>query len=58
MTQEFAKVYQYCIKHRYRERRAIETMDRIGKGQKEENSHIRKITRHSFRRFVKSTIAD
>ena len=35
------------------------TLDRIGMGSKEDgNEHRRKITLHSFRRFVKSTISD
>jgi hypothetical protein len=35
------------------------TLDRIGMGSREEsNQHRRKITLHSFRRFVKSTISD
>lgn len=33
-------------------------LDRIGKGEREDGSKLRKITRHSFRRFVKSTISD
>jgi hypothetical protein len=32
-------------------------LDRIGKGDREDNNR-RKITLHSFRRFVKSTISD
>lgn len=34
------------------------TLDRIGKGQWEDSRRRRKITLHSFRRFVKSTISD
>jgi integrase len=34
------------------------TLDRIGKGEREDNNKRRKITLHSFRRFVKSTISD
>jgi integrase len=34
------------------------TLDRIGKGSREDNKRRRKITLHSFRRFVKSTISD
>jgi integrase len=34
------------------------TLDRIGKGEREDNNRRRKITFHSFRRFVKSTISD
>jgi integrase len=34
------------------------TLDRIGKGSFEDNNRRRKITLHSFRRFVKSTISD
>lgn len=34
------------------------TLDRIGKGRFEDNKRRRKITLHSFRRFVKSTISD
>jgi integrase len=35
------------------------TLDRIGKGEKEDNNERRRqITLHSFRRFVKSTISD
>jgi integrase len=33
-------------------------LDRIGRGDREDNSTHRKITLHSFRRFVKSTISD
>jgi integrase len=33
-------------------------LDRIGRGDKEDNNRRRKITLHSFRRFVKSTISD
>jgi integrase len=33
-------------------------LDRIGKGDREDNNNRRKITLHSFRRFVKSTISD
>lgn len=33
-------------------------LDRIGKGDREDNNKRRKITLHSFRRFVKSTISD
>jgi integrase len=34
------------------------TLDRIGKGEKEDNGKRRKITLHSFRRFAKTTISD
>jgi hypothetical protein len=35
------------------------TLDRMGKGEKEDNNERRRqITLHSFRRFVKSTISD
>jgi hypothetical protein len=35
------------------------TLDRIGKGDREDNNNkCRKITFHSFRRFIKSTISD
>lgn len=34
------------------------TLDRIGFGEREDNSRRRKITFHSFRRWVKSTISD
>jgi len=35
------------------------TLDRMGKGEREDNSERRRqITLHSFRRFVKSTISD
>jgi integrase len=34
------------------------TLDRIGKGSREDNMRRRKITLHSFRRWVKSTISD
>ena len=35
------------------------TLDRMGKGEKEDNNEKRRqITLHSFRRFVKSTISD
>jgi hypothetical protein len=34
------------------------TLDRIGKGSREDNKRRRKITLHSFRRWVKSTISD
>ena len=34
------------------------TLDRIGKDSFEDNKRRRKITLHSFRRFVKSTISD
>jgi integrase len=34
------------------------TLDRIGKGGLEDNKRRKKITLHSFRRFVKSTISD
>ena len=35
------------------------TLDRIGKGEKEDNNEKRRqITLHSFSRFVKSTISD
>ena len=33
-------------------------LDRIGRGDREDNNTRRKITLHSFRRFVKSTISD
>jgi hypothetical protein len=33
-------------------------LDRIGKGEREDNQRRRKITLHSFRRFTKSTISD
>jgi integrase len=33
-------------------------LDRIGKGDREDNQRRRKITLHSFRRFTKSTISD
>ncbi|MGA9841379.1 MAG: hypothetical protein WBQ25_03610 [Nitrososphaeraceae archaeon] len=33
-------------------------LDRIGRGDREDNDKRRKITFHSFRRFVKSTISD
>lgn len=33
-------------------------LDRIGRGDREDNNKRRKITFHSFRRFVKSTISD
>ena len=33
-------------------------LDRIGKGDREDNNKRRKITLHAFRRFVKSTISD
>ena len=33
-------------------------LDRIGRGDREDNNKRRKITLHSFRRFVKSTISD
>jgi integrase len=33
-------------------------LDRIGRGEREDNNRRRKITFHSFRRFVKSTISD
>jgi integrase len=33
-------------------------LDRIGRGEREDNNRRRKITLHSFRRFVKSTISD
>jgi integrase len=33
-------------------------LDRIGRGEREDNNKRRKITFHSFRRFVKSTISD
>jgi integrase len=33
-------------------------LDRIGKGDREDNQRRRKITLHSFRRFAKSTISD
>jgi integrase len=33
-------------------------LDRIGKGDREDNNKRRKISLHSFRRFVKSTISD
>jgi integrase len=33
-------------------------LDRMGRGDREDNSMHRKITLHSFRRFVKSTISD
>ena len=35
------------------------TLDRLGKGEKEDgNQKRRQITLHSFRRFVRSTISD
>jgi integrase len=34
------------------------TLDRIGKGNREDNNKVRQITLHSMRRFVKSTISD
>src|SRR4051812_16721257 len=33
-------------------------LDRIGKGDREDDNNHRKITFHSFRRFIKSTISD
>jgi integrase len=33
-------------------------LDRIGRGEREDNKRRRKITFHSFRRYVKSTISD
>jgi integrase len=46
--------------HMYGEFRAAfaKTLDRMGKGSFEDNNRRRKITLHSFRRFVKSTISD
>jgi len=34
------------------------TLDRIGKGAREDGNRRRQITLHSFRRFVKTTISD
>jgi len=34
------------------------TLDRIGRGEREDSNRRRKITFHSFRRFLKSTISD
>ncbi len=34
------------------------TLDRMGKGEREDGNERRQITFHSFRRFVKTTISD
>jgi hypothetical protein len=39
-------------------RQFAELLERIGKGEREDNSTRHKLTLHSFRRFVKTTISD
>jgi len=46
-----------CIYYDFRESFA-KTLDRIGKGDKEDNKRRRKITLHTLRRYVKTTISD
>lgn len=46
-----------CIYNDFRTSFA-KTLDRIGKGDKEDNERRRKITLHSLRRYVKTTISD
>jgi integrase len=46
-----------CISNDFRASFA-KTLDRIGKGDKEDNKRRRKITLHTLRRFVKTTISD
>jgi len=46
-----------CIYNDFRESFA-KTLDRIGKGDKEDNKRRRKITLHTLRRYVKTTISD